>query len=68
MSDFEKVAGVNAWMIHYLDFDMRLFKKGSVPATSYTAEGAIKTRVAVCEGYTRLFEEFMAYYNIPCNM
>ena len=55
MSDFDKVKTINDYMILNVRYDRENYEKDTIPATSYTAFGAMETGVAVCAGYAKMF-------------
>lgn len=54
MDEFTKVKAIHDWITENVEYDQRLFS-GNMPYDSYTAEGAFENRVAVCDGYAKLF-------------
>lgn len=55
MDEFMKVKSIHDWMINYADYDTEGYFSGRVPASSYTAEGFLETKKAVCDGYAKMF-------------
>ncbi len=56
MDDFDKIKAIHDWMIRYAEYDIDNYNSGSVPDSSYTAEGFLDTKLAVCDGYAKAFE------------
>ena len=55
MDDFEKLKAIHDWMVNYAEYDSEGYSTGNIPETSYSAEGFIDTRKAVCDGYAKVF-------------
>lgn len=68
MSDYEKIYAAHAWLIRNVKYDKRLYKTGTVPIVSHTAEGAFNKGVAVCDGYAKAFIIIMKHYKIQSRM
>jgi len=66
MSDYEKVVAAHAWLVQNVEYDYDNYLNGTIPWSSYTADGAFVDGVAVCQGYALAFKEIMDYYEIPC--
>ena len=60
MTTEQKIRAVHDWMANYAVYDMN-----NAPA-SQTIEGFMYNRTAVCSGYAKTFEYFMAVLGIPC--
>ena len=56
MTEFDKVKAIHDWLVRNVSYDVDGIKSGSVPESSYTAEGLFDTRKAVCDGYSKAFE------------
>lgn len=68
MTDYEKVYAAHAWLIQNVKYDKTLYKTGTVPAISHTAEGALDRGIAVCDGYSKAFIIIMEHYGIKSRM
>lgn len=68
MTDYEKVYAAHAWLVQNVKYDKTLYKTGTVPAISHTAEGALDRGIAVCDGYTKAFIIIMGHYGIKSQM
>ncbi len=68
MTDYQKIYSAHAWLIQNVKYDKTLYKKGTVPAISHTAEGVFNSGTAVCDGYSKAFIIIMAHYGIKCKM
>jgi len=55
ISDLEKARSIYVWMANNITYDMKGFKSGNLP--DYRPKAVLKTNIAVCEGYARLFNE-----------
>ena len=65
MSDYEKIVAANKWLCVNVQYDYKNYKNNTVPAISYTAQGALEKGIAVCDGYTRAFMKIIEHYGIP---
>lgn len=55
MDDFDKVKAIHDWLVNNVQYDNEGLASGHIPDTSFTAEGLLDTRVAVCDGYAKAF-------------
>ena len=55
LSELEKVRSIYVWIANNITYDMKGFKSNRLP--DYRPKAVLKTNIAVCEGYTRLFNE-----------
>ena len=60
MTTEQKIRAVHDWMANYAVYDE------SFAQASQTIEGFMYNRTAVCAGYAKTFEYFMAVLGIPC--
>ena len=65
MTDVQKVKAVHDYLIKNTVYDQECWLHGQEP---YTAEGLLKNKTAVCEGYAKAFLAFMYVIDIPCKM
>ncbi|MEE1517535.1 MAG: transglutaminase domain-containing protein [Lachnospiraceae bacterium] len=56
MSDFEKALVIHDWIAINVKYDIDNYLKDTIPSSSFSAEGALTTRVAVCDGYAKAFK------------
>jgi len=68
MTDYEKIYAAHAWLIQNVKYDKTLYKTGTVPAISHTAEGVFNRGIAVCDGYSKAFIIIMEHYGIKSQM
>lgn len=68
MTDYEKIYAAHAWLIQNVKYDKTLYRTGTVPAISHTAEGAFNRGIAVCDGYSKAFIIIMGHYGIKSRM
>lgn len=54
-TELTKVRGIYVWMAHNITYDMKGFKAKELP--DYRPKAVLNSKVAVCEGYARLFNE-----------
>lgn len=64
-SDVEKVKKVHDWIIINATYDLRVYND-TAPNSSFSAEGIILNKTAVCAGYAETFSMFMALLDIEC--
>lgn len=65
MTDVQKVKAVHDYIIKNTAYDQEFWLHGDAP---FTAEGLLKNKSAVCEGYAKTFLAFMYEIGIPCKM
>lgn len=68
MSTAEKIKAIHDYMVLNCEYDYKNYLKGTIPYVSYTAEGVILKKRAVCQGYAEAFGLFMEALNIPSKM
>lgn len=66
MSDLEKALIAHDWMTLNVEYDYENYCKGTIPWSSYTAEGALVKRIAVCQGYALAYEAVLKRMGISC--
>jgi hypothetical protein len=59
MDDGQKVMAIHDYLADYITYDMKNYKRNTIPAKSYTAYGALVKKVAVCDGYTHAMDLLM---------
>ena len=55
MSDFKKALTIHNWIIDNTVYDYENYESGTIPYSSYEAEGVFEHGVAVCDGYSKAF-------------
>jgi hypothetical protein len=65
-NDFEKVKKAHDIVALLIKYDAANFWAGTVPDQSY--QNVLKTRLAVCEGYSNTFKRFCDELKIPCEI
>lgn len=68
MSDAQKVKAIHDYIVLNCAYDYDNLLRGKIPAVSYTAEGVLLKKTAVCQGYAEAFKLFMDMIGIPCKM
>lgn len=68
MSTAEKIKAIHDYMVLNCEYDYKNYLRGTIPYVSYTPEGVILKKKAVCQGYAEAFELFMDALNIPCEV
>ena len=66
MSTAERGKAIHDYIILNCKYDYKNYLKGTIPSKSYTAEGVILKKKAVCAGYAEAFQLFMDALGIPC--
>lgn len=51
MSDYERELAIHDYIVQHTAYDYDNFRKGTVPADSYTIYGTLVNGIAVCQGY-----------------
>lgn len=67
MSDFDKVLTIHDWIINKTKYDTRIYSSEEVPWSSYRSEGVFKYGVAVCDGYSKAFQELAELAGLTVN-
>ncbi len=57
MNELEKVLVIHDYITYNIDYDYANYLNNTIPNTSYTAYGTLKTGRGVCSGYALLFYE-----------
>ena len=55
MSSVEKVVAIHDYLTYNVDYDYANYLAGTIPSSSYSADGALKNGKAVCSGYASAF-------------
>ena len=55
MTEIQKVKAIHDWLVNNVEYDIENYNNGTIPDTSYTAEGLFATHKAVCDGYSKAF-------------
>ena len=55
MTSLEKVVAIHDYITYNVDYDYENYLAGTLPSSSYTAEGALINGRAVCSGYASAF-------------
>lgn len=67
MTEFLKVKAIHDYMVMNVDYDYDDYLADTIPASSYTAEGALDTGYVVCAGYAKLFKLLCNNAGIECD-
>jgi hypothetical protein len=54
-TELTKIRSIYVWMAHNITYDMKGFKAKELP--DYRPKAVLNSKIAVCEGYARLFSE-----------
>ncbi len=66
MTTAEKVKVIHDYLALNCAYDYNNYLKGTLPAVSYSPQGVLMKKKAVCQGYADTFQLFMDALNIPC--
>ena len=66
MSDTEKVIAIHDYLAETVTYDYDHYKNHTIPATAYTAYGALVLKSCVCCGYAEAMKLLMDKVGIPC--
>ncbi|SFA70625.1 Ig-like domain (group 2) [Acetitomaculum ruminis DSM 5522] len=67
-SKIRKVRYIHDYLINNCEYDYDNYLKGTLPSSSYTAEGVFLKKRAVCSGYANAFKLFMDGLGIENNL
>lgn len=66
MSDYDIAKALHDYLVLNCVYDYENYLRHTVPAESYTADGALLEGTAVCAGYARAYQLLMQEAGIPC--
>ncbi len=66
MSDYDAAKALHDYLILHCAYDYDNYLRNTIPALSYTANGALIEGVAVCSGYAKAYEALLTAADIPC--
>ena len=55
MTELKKVKAIHDWIVCNIEYDTDIYTTDVIPDSDFTYEGALATRKAVCDGYSKLF-------------
>ncbi len=64
-NDFEKARSLFTWLVHYLQFDDKAYRKGNKRLNRNT-DDILRRRKAVCFGYAQLYRQLCKQAALPC--
>ncbi|MBO5372417.1 MAG: Ig-like domain-containing protein [Lachnospiraceae bacterium] len=68
MNTEEKILAIHDYMVLNCAYDYKNYLKGTIPFVSYSPEGVLIKKKAVCQGYAETFQLFMDSLGIPCKL
>ena len=68
MSEYEIVKAIHDWIVINVDYDYDGLRNGTIGDIEYKAEGALKYKLAVCQGYAEAFQLLCAKAGIQSYM
>lgn len=68
MSEVEMIKAIHDYMVLNCAYDYKNYLKGTIPWVSYTPEGLLIKKKAVCQGYAETFQLFMNSMGFPCHL
>lgn len=63
-----KIKKIHDWIAANVKYDAKNYFAGTLPSISYTAIGAYRNKIAVCEGYAELMRLMLRYLNIKIDV
>ena len=66
MSDYDIAKALHDYLVLNCAYDYDNYLRNTIPAESYTAEGALLEGTAVCSGYAKAYQLLMQRAGIPC--
>lgn len=63
---YEKTVLIHDWVANNIYYDYDAYHSENIPEERGNAMWVLRNRMAVCEGYTRLFNALLRTQNIPC--
>jgi hypothetical protein len=66
MTDYEKEQAAHDYIITHTRYDMKNYKKGTIPPESYSAYGTLVLGIGVCEGYAESMKLILDRLGIEC--
>lgn len=63
-----KIKKIHDWIAANVKYDAENYFAGTLPSISYTAIGAYRNKIAVCEGYAELMRLMLRYLNIKMDV
>ena len=63
---FLQEKAIHNYMVLNCEYDYDNLQNNTIPWVSYSAEGVLVNRTAVCQGYALAFQMFMEVLDIPC--
>ena len=66
MSDYDIAKALHDYLVLHCAYDYDNYRNHTIPAASYTANGALLDGVAVCSGYAKAYEALLTAAGIPC--
>mgnify|MGYP003425603111 CR=1 FL=1 len=68
MSSLEKAKRIHDYLISTSEYDDEIFKRDTIPATSYTPYGLLFNHRAVCQAYAETYMVMMTMIDIECHI
>lgn len=65
-TDKENIKAIHDYLVNNTDYDMKNYKKGTIPESSYRITGILQHGVSVCNGYMENFQLLMDMLGINC--
>lgn len=63
-----KIKKIHDWIANNVKYDAENFVAGTIPAISYSAVGAFRNKIAVCQGYAELLKLMLRYLDIKADV
>lgn len=68
MSEYERVKAIHDWIVINVQYDYAGLQNNTVAETAYNADGALRYKLAVCQGYAEAFQLLCAKAGVQAQM
>jgi hypothetical protein len=68
MGEFEKVKAIHDYLVMNVDYDYQNYLNNTIPMDSHKAIGALKNKIAVCDGYSYAFQILCLKVGVSCEL
>ena len=68
MGEFEKVKAIHDYLVMNVDYDYQNYLNDTIPMDSHKAIGALKNKIAVCDGYSYAFQLLCLKAGVSCEL
>lgn len=68
MSEYERVKAIHDWIVINVQYDYAGLQNNTISQTAYNADGALRYKLAVCQGYAEAFQLLCAKAGVQAQM